>query len=103
MAVVELPTSLAAGPVFIPHQLSSALNDVPALNRAEPLIAVLPTKREKVTEVAEPAENTAPPALAAELAVNALVFTVSGPLSTMIAPPLPPVAWLLEKVELVTL
>ena len=42
----------------------------------------------------------APPRLAAVLAERELVVRVSGPLSTMIAPPLPLVAVLLEKVEL---
>ena len=94
--------SFAPGPVFMPHQLSSAVKEPPALNKLSPLAGVgtlFPTSRENVTDALLP-ELIAPPRLAAVLADSELVVRVSGPLSTMIAPPLPLVAVLLEKVEL---
>jgi hypothetical protein len=94
--------AFADGPVFVPHQLSSAVKPPATLNKLSPFAGVgtlFPTRRENVTD-ALPLEFIAPPRLAAVLLTKELVLRVSGPLSTMIAPPLPLVAVLLEKVEL---
>lgn len=103
---LELRKLFAPGPLLMPHQLSSAAN-VPELWKiVRPFVAVgtvFPTRREYLTLPTVPAARIAPPEIAALLFANELVVTVSGPpLSTMIAPPLPPVAWLLLKLEVLT-
>src|ERR1700754_1376056 len=100
-----LRKSFGPGPVLIPHQLSSAEKVPPSANRVSPfkgLGTVLPTNLEKVTE-ALLAELIAPPVTPAELPVREVVVTVSGPLSTMTAPPLPFGAELFENDELLML
>jgi hypothetical protein len=71
-------------------------------NRVNPfkgLGTLLPTSLENVTD-ALPLELIAPPVIPAELFVRELVVRVKGPLSTIIAPPLPVGAVLLENDEL---
>ena len=106
MGPVVLVKSFILGPLFTPHQLSSAVKGLPALVKKvfpfKGLVALLPTNLEYVTDVL-PLELIAPPVTAAVLPVKALVVTVNGPLSTTIAPPRPADAELLEKVELLTL
>jgi hypothetical protein len=102
MLPLGLRKSFADGPLLAPHQLSSAVNDPAALKRVSPLVGtgtVLPTRREKVM-VALPLDCTAPPKESAWLPLKELVVSVSGPLSTMIAPPLALVAVLPENDEL---
>ena len=97
--------SFADGPVLMPHQLSFAEKTPPLANSVNPfkgLGTVLPTSLEYVTDVLLK-ELIAPPLLPAELVVKELVVTVSGPLSTTIAPPRPLGAVLLEKLELLML
>src|SRR5215212_5838023 len=100
-----LRKSFTDGPVFIPHQSSSAVK-LPALaNRVRPfngLGTLLPTSLENVTD-ALLFELMAPPLIPAVLPDKELVVRVSGPLSTMIAPPLPCGALLFENVELLML
>ena len=50
---LRLRKSFAPGPVFIPHQSSSALKAPPAMNRVNPFKGfgtLLPTNLEKVTD-----------------------------------------------------
>ena len=95
---------LAPGPLLLPHQLSLAVRVPARRNIAIPFVGVpteLPANRENVT-MALPPDTIAPPDPAAWFVANELVVTVSGPLSTLIAPPLPADALLPEKLELLT-
>jgi hypothetical protein len=88
----------------MPHQLSSAVRAPALANRLNPFSGfgtLLPTSLENVTDRL-PLELMAPPLIFAVLPDKELVVTLSGPLSTIIAPPLPADAVLFEKVELLT-
>ena len=85
--------------------MSAAVIVPPARNNVTPFVGtltVLPANRENVMPVLE-CEVIAPPELPAELFVSELVVSVSGPLSTRMAPPLPFGALLLLKLEVATL
>ena len=75
---------------MIPHQLSFAVKLPELANSDNPFKGfgtLLPTNLENVTD-ALPLEAIAPPETPAELPDRELVVRVSGPLSTIIAPPL---------------
>src|SRR6266545_4213209 len=68
MLPVLLRKSFAPGPLFEPHQLSSAVKVPAPRNKVRPLTGVgtvLPTRREKVTLAALPPAQIAPPEFAA--------------------------------------